>query len=238
MMNCGEFKEWLGNRDPREEKMDGRAAAHIRACERCGALLEMDGRLETALNRGLKKSPTPDSLLSRLEVDFGASGNSGPANLFAPLKRLGPTARISAPLAAAAVLVLLFLGPLKTGVNTLDEIGKHAVKSHMNNLAMTFTVSEVSDISGWFEKRLGYTVTPPDLSGDGYRLSGGRQCHLGPCDAAYLFYEKDEKRASLFVIRADDVDLKMKEGETYRCSVGECEVKFWRESQNLYALVI
>lgn len=238
MMNCREFKERLGNMELLKGRLDERAQEHLATCSRCRQLYQADLHLETELRRNLKKKPTPERLLERLEIDFAPAEKTATPGRFDIRGLFRTPGRILALPAALAALLLLLLNPLNMGANPLDEFGRLAAQDHMKNLAVAFTVSEVEDIPGWFEKRLGYTIDPPDLSKEGFRLSGGRQCRLGACDAAYLIYEKEGKRASLFIVPATALDHRMKKGDTYRTSVGECEVRFWQESKKLLALVI
>ncbi len=240
MMDCNEFKRWLGDMESSGDDPDGRAAAHMESCPRCERLFLLDSHLEGMLREGLKKEVTPERLFDRLETNLESAQNEEPRALSGWRRLLPPTLKTAVPtMAAFAVLLLFFiLNPGGGGLGSLDEVGALAAKSHMNGLAMAFSASEVGDVPGWFEERLGYRVEVPELADQGYRLTGGRKCKLGKCDAAYLFYEKEGRKASLFIVEPGDLDFRMAAGENYTISLEECSVRIWRKADRVYALVI
>jgi hypothetical protein len=72
----------------------------------------------------------------------------------------------------------------------------------------------------------------------GFILLGGRKCVLGKIDAALLFCNSKGKRASLFVIAHDDVDIRFDNNRKYIVTEGDFKVTVWNESGMVYAMVI
>lgn len=240
MMDCNEFRKWLADVESSGDDPDERAAGHMADCPRCERLFLLDSRLEGMLREGLKKSAAPEKLMGRLETNLKAAGTGGRSSLSVWRNLLRPTLKTAVPtMAAFAVLLLFFiLKPGGGGLGSLEEVGALAVRSHMSGLAMTFHASEVGDVPGWFRERLGYPVAVPDLADQGYRLTGGRKCKLGDCDAAYLFYEKGGRKASLFIVASGDLDFPMGTGGNYTMSKEGCSVRIWRNADRVHALVI
>ena len=86
----------------------------------------------------------------------------------------------------------------------------------------------------WLSNRLGYRITPPDLSGQGFHLLGGRIVPDDHGAAAVLMYEDDiGRRVTLFVARAPGRD------ETGFRSAGDGAARafWWIEGDLACALV-
>jgi hypothetical protein len=58
-----------------------------------------------------------------------------------------------------------------------------------------------------------------------------------PKYVAYLFYERDSRKISLFIIDPDDLDVEMEEVSSYSISMSGCNVKVWSDRNQVYAIV-
>ncbi|MGV8989630.1 MAG: anti-sigma factor family protein [Cypionkella sp.] len=60
--------------------------------------------------------------------------------------------------------------------------------------------SDAAHLEGWLSKRIGRPISPPDLSGDGFHLLGGRVVPDSHGTAALMMYENDlGQRLTLYV---------------------------------------
>lgn len=83
--------------------------------------------------------------------------------------------------------------------------------------------SDEAHLVRWLSNRLGHKITPPDLSGQGFHLIGGRIVPDSRGTAAVLMYEDDiGRRVTLFVARSPGM------GETEFRAAGDGDTQaFW-----------
>ena len=226
-MDCTGFREWLSIRDQAPAAASRTAGLHRQQCPECARLFALDGAAERGLRKGLSRVEVPAGLRLRVAMLGGQEADREPRRWRWPM--------FAVPSMAAAALLLLVLLPGGQRLDSVDQIARLAADSHMENMVAQFSVSEVEDIPGWFRGRLGFEVRVPVM--EGAELAGGRQCSVGPSDAAYLFYDRGGKRLSLFEIPAGEVEMELEEGRPYRYPVKSCDVKIWREGDRAYVLV-
>ena len=230
-MNCQEFKTWLHDKNQDSHSESEHALRHMEDCQTCQKLFRLDAAVEERIRESLLQLDPPQDLMGRIKNDIGLSDGKRSATL--------SRWRILAPvLAMAAAVALFFINPFSAQIRSLDDISTFAIANHLDpNLKMAFNMDDVADVSGWFAKRLAYTIVAPDLSGQGFELLGGRKCLVGRKDAAYLYYEKAGKKVSVFVINPADLDFKLEPAKTYRITEGEYQIQIWKEKNLGYALV-
>ncbi len=213
------------------KEFDGVALAHLAECAACRALLAADERLENVIRRELKKVAVPERLMARIDQNLrGMEETVGKNTSLFQWKMVVPAL-------AMAMLALILLFPFTGNINNPEKLARLAVDSHMKNYAMIFEATEVSDIPGWFIGKLDFNIKIPDLAGKGLSLVGGRKCSIGNKAAAYLFYNKNGKRASLFMIDADDIRFKMEHNRIYELSEQQKNVLLWKDEALVYVLV-
>ena len=123
-------------------------------------------------------------------------------------------------------------------IRDIDHIGSLALANHLDDQqGLAFKAGEIEDAAAWFVERIGFAAAAPNLVGQGYIFKGGRPCKLGPKGAAYLFYEKNGKKCSLFVINPDDIKFKFKNDKKYFLAEKSHDIKVWSESGLVYAMV-
>jgi anti-sigma factor RsiW len=228
-MECHNFKKWVINKDILDESVEKAAREHLEMCERCRKLYTMDARIEAQIKEELREVEAPGGLLSRIEMDIQSTDK---VKMFTHLswKKLIPAV-------AVAALLLIFLNPFAGGFKSIEEIGSLAVDNHLDkDMTMAFRAGEVRDVSRWFEDRLGFRVSNPNLEQQGFRFLGGRKCSLGGNDAAYLFYEKAGEKVSLFIIDPSDLNFSMGV-KMSNISFRGCDIKIWKEGDQVYAMV-
>ncbi len=228
-MNCSEFKQWLDNTDLSAKDASAEAGKHADMCGSCKKLHTLDSLLEAKIRNGLEMAAPPERLISRIDMNIRSAEKEKSGGLSAWKK--------AAYAFAAAAMVLIILNPFSTKFQGMDEISALTVKDHTANLSMAFNAGEILDVPRWFEDKLGYAISMPDLKTHGLKLLGGRKCHLGGNDVAYLFCDKQGKKISLFIINADDLGFDMEEKGVYSMTVSDCDVEIWKRTDLVYAMV-
>jgi anti-sigma factor RsiW len=230
-MNCQDFKTGLHDKNQNSTAESETALRHMAACQRCQKLSARDALVEDRIRKSLIQLDPPPDLMSRIKLDSGSSEDKQAASI-SRWKIIAPV------LAMAAAVIIFFINPFSGQIRNLDDFSTFVIATHLNpNLKMAFSKDDVADVSNWFAKRLVFPVVVPDLSGQGFKLIGGRKWIVGRKDAAYLYYEKEGKKASVFVINPDDLDFNLAPHKTYRVTEGEYQIQIWKEKNLRYALV-
>jgi anti-sigma factor RsiW len=191
-----------------------RAQGHLLSCEFCHRVMESEAALHSLLAVEAVAAEPPASLRERIirrvagEEDGKAWVSSGPARTFR--SRLEPFAWLPAALAATALVGLLLLAlwiPASRGPGNLvplvaEVAGKHLLYSSGQRSALEVRGSEPSEMVGWAKRRVGLSLRLPRLDRADDRLVGARVSSLVDAPAAYLLYERDGRRISLFVTRS------------------------------------
>jgi len=230
-MNCIEFKTWILDINAHDQSSAQEAKSHMALCPKCEKLYALDQLVEVQINGSLEKIDPPADLYTRIKLDIPS----------APSKKRGSAVRwrMLAPALAAAVIVFLVLFNSPGGqIRDMDHIGSLALVNHLDDRqGLAFKAGEIKDVATWFIKRIGFAAAAPNLSGQGYVFQGGRQCKLGPNGAAYLFYEKNGKKCSLFIINPDDLKFKVKKDKKYSLAEKNHDINVWAEKGLVYAMV-
>lgn len=229
-MNCQEFKTWLHDKN-HNSHAESEALSHMETCQGCQKLSALDALVENRIRNSLTQLDPPPDLMGRIKLDIGSSHDKQAAS-FSRWKILAPV------LAMAAAVIIFFINPFSGQIRSLDDFSTFAIANHLDpNLKMAFSRDEVADVSGWFAKHLVFPIAVPDLSGQGFKLIGGRKCLVGHKDAAYLYYDKEGKKASVFIINPADLDFNLEPDKIYRITEGEYQIQIWKEKNLGYALV-
>ena len=230
-MNCNEFKTWIANRDLYDKRVHGEADTHVASCAQCRRLFELDDLAEYQIREGMRASDVPRGLLDRIEADISSSGKDKGSRPVLWTKFV--------PIFATAVLALiLIVNPFSSRIQTLDQMGTYVLENHFTgHTNAAFNAADVTDVAGWFSKRLGYAVEMPDLRSLGLTLQGGKRCSLGKKRAAYLFCDRKGQMVSLFVVNAGALGFKLDKDRTYGVYDRGGKIKIWQEGGMVYALV-
>ncbi len=235
MIHCNDFKQWLGNSNGTASQMTGAARQHMQQCAQCRELYEKDQLLEGMLRQGMQMVEPPADLLdrARFSVDARSAQQTRP-------KPRAQWWKVAAPVFASVMVVLVFvLNPFSSDLQTIDDVVGQSIAFHRTTDAkLAFTSSDVTDPAQWFTRKLGYTVTLPDMGRHGLTWKGGRKCRLGNVDAAYLSCKSSGKRASLFLIDPRDVGFDLDADREYRVNDDGHAVTVWKEAGVVMALVI
>ena len=231
MMNCQEFKDWVVEKELSNQKTTASAQGHMEVCAACKKLYTVDAMLDAQVARSLVEVEPPPTLLSQIETDIHSAHGAA----VTPASRW----KIFAPaLAVAAIVLLIIISPFSGQIRGIEDIGAMALANHLDDgMKMSFKADEISDVSGWFYDQLGFNFEIPDLAAQGFAFIGGRKCTLGKKNAAYLYYDRQGSRCSVFIINDDGLNLKMEPKRIYQVGNETHNIKVWQDNSLIYASV-
>ncbi|RJP82471.1 MAG: hypothetical protein C4522_03210 [Desulfobacteraceae bacterium] len=232
MMKCEEFKNRLVAPDLSETN-DGHLKKHMENCGPCTKLYQLDCAMEDTIKTGFRKVAPPETLFKCLETDPASDGRQRTG-----MRKMTPRlwSRLI-PVMAAAAMIILALHSFAWKDTGAEEMGMLAIEHHMNDMPMAFRAGEIENVPEWFQKNAGFRIKIPSVIDQDFRLIGGRKCHLGKKNAAFLCYEKDGKRFSLLIADSKDADLKMDQNRVYQFTNNQSMAKLWKDTDLLYAFV-
>lgn len=192
-MNCQEFQTYLHPYVDGELGVDETLAAnaHTAECSRCRNLVERERQFRQLLRRQ-PGEPAPAEFRARI------------------VSRVRRSARVAvlrpwliAPLAAAAVLIVMFVLPGTRQPAPLvgELVDKHIAYAQIERPA-EFASTDRLEVEEWFRQRAELRVTVPDYSPSGIRLVGARIAVANERRAAYVLYEKGHTLLSVFMVPA------------------------------------
>jgi hypothetical protein len=231
-MNCAEFKNWLLGKNDHDQSADQEAKLHRLSCSRCEKLYKLDRIMEERLAESFVEVDPPADLFEKIKRD----------GRYAEIREPGPDLNLkllAATLATAVIFMVVFFNPFKGQIRSIDEIKSLVLANHLNSdTILAFKAGQISDVSAWFAERIGYPVHVPDMAGEGFTLLGGRKCSLGHKKAAYLVYEKEGKKCSLFIINPNDLAFGLERDRKYSSEENDNSIKVWSDKGLVYAMVM
>lgn len=196
-------------------------SSHLSGCAECTATV--------AEQLALKKS-----------VRVAANRYSAPPDLHAAVYRqLHPHARVSPwwkwGMSAVCALLLFTLGyalwPRSSGK---DPLVAELVDQHVIALSSPNPVDVVSEdrhtVKPWFQGKIPFTFTPPEVNGTNYKLVGGKLAFAQHNPGAELLYTAGQHKVSLFIFQERGGKQIPGGGSTFN-------VKSWSENGLQYYLV-
>ncbi len=230
-MNCFEFKNWIREVNAQDPAVGQEAKLHIATCPRCEKLYTLDQVMEQRLSETISEIDPPDELYVRIKRDLPFKSN----------RRKKPAIRwrmVAPALAAAVAILLVFMIYPGRPIRDIEHIGSLALTNHLEDgRNMAFNAGDVNDVAAWFVKRIGFAAAPPEQLEPGLIFQGARPCKLGPNDAAYLYYKKNGKKCSVFIIDSDGLKFKLKRNTNYFVDKKNHDIRVWTEDGLVYAMV-
>jgi anti-sigma factor RsiW len=168
-------------------------AAHAKECQHCAMQIAARLRFKAATRAaGHRYRPSPD-FKARMVRQIGA----------APKRRGWMVPAWSAVL-AVLVLVAGWFG-MDTRVRQRDTA--MLIDQHVTTLASANPVDVISTdrhtVKPWFQGRLPFAFTLPELAGSDYKLLGGSMAYVNQAPAAHLVYTIRQHKISVYVLRKD-----------------------------------
>ena len=234
MVSCQNFKQWLVDQPIVDEDTLGKMMNHLQDCKSCDKLFQTDMALDQVVKNAMQPVEPPAGLIARAQQRATLEDRSESTGLGAMLwKTLTPA------LTMAALVLFVMLYPFSNQLQSVDEVAGHSIAHHMNpRMEKAYLSADGSHVVQRLSNKLGYAIHLPDLNRLGLKLVGGRKCSLGKVNAALVFCDSADKRASLIVVRQDDVDISFDNNRKYIVEDGDHKVTVWMESGWVYAMVV
>ena len=179
---------------------------HLKTCDGCHQdyqrLLSLRDQLQTA-----KLAHTaPDSLRIRIEQSLGGADEDGDAKGAPPQRR--STMRYAGgglAVAAGVAAVIAFAAPLMSNtarsrdIQLADNQRRALLQDRLTDIA----ASDRHVVKPWFNGRLGFAPSVPDMTDDGFPLAGGRLDFVDGQPAAAIVYRRRLHVINLFAWKGD-----------------------------------
>jgi len=243
-MECGEARKIIYTSDGIQALSPDLAHAreHIKNCPRCAEFFTIEENIKNLLRERAPHEKYSASL--REEILSMFADQKSPLKIrvsflsgrFILITSLGFFGMV------AVLLIVTFIYQSLSNKESLS-LASRLAEDHLRNIpeAVQISSSDPRTIEDWFKDKVDFVVLVPEL-GDA-KLRGGRLCHLDDNRIGLLFYEKDGKPVSLFVIDESYLDkysgdkLKILGNELHNDTEKGCNLIFWRQRGILYALV-
>lgn len=198
-MNCAEAKKYL------DAFVDGELEAglilgvesHVDACATCAGHVGLKRRFKSELAALGARIQAPAALRERI----GAL----------PSRRSGRrwiAAAISAPLAAAAALLLaLNVGTRAPGDEPLDAVVNDVVARHVRDLPLEVRSADPAAATSWFQGKVDFPVRAPRLRLAGASFEGARLSNVQSQQAAHMVYTVDGHRVTLMIFPLERLSI-------------------------------
>jgi anti-sigma factor RsiW len=173
---------------------------HLADCAECAERERGLWLLRVAVASGAPYHRAPDSLQTRLQA-------APPPTPTAPVRRGGwqPSASFAATAAGVALLAAASLTAgllLSRSGAAEDRLAEQVVAGHVRSRQVAHLTDVASSdrhaVKPWFRGKVDFSPQVPDLSAEGYPLSGGRLDYLAGRPVAALVYHRRDHDINLF----------------------------------------
>jgi hypothetical protein len=222
------------------------AKEHLKDCSSCTEFFKEEEKLKNLIYENAPRDKAPQSLkqfvLKTAAGKHSISTTRGVLNYFG---LVGVIPKISF---ALLFLILIMTSLVLYNVSFQQQsasLVSRLVEDHIKNIPGDVQIlsSNPTNVQEWFRGRVDFLVHVPKLRDA--RFIGGRLCQIKGKRLALLFYEKDGKPLSVFVMNSSlaylnwkDKDL-IENDETFSKIMNEkgSNIIFWRDKGLVFALV-
>jgi anti-sigma factor RsiW len=182
---------------------------HIAGCEDCRVRVKGQAEWKMAVRAAAPRERAPAALRNRVQraIAKEARGKTQKASWRTFATRV-------LPIAAAAGLVGTFI----VGKMSLSPVAADVIAKHQRNLPIEISGGS-EQVKRWYADKVGFPVRPPSLCNT-CALRGGRLAEVANQQAAYLVYDVNGNKVSVFVFDPTSVPLELPQ----RTTVGNREV--------------
>lgn len=221
------------------------AKEHIRHCHECEGFFREEETLKNLIRERAPREKAPPHVRENILAEIAKRSKQSLSNSVYNISwSVRNTRAISFGLMGIFLIlltVLLFYSSLFK--QEYKSLASQLAEDHIRNIpeAAQILSSEPGSVENWFWGKVDFAVKVPELRGA--TLVGGRLCHIKNNRVALLFYEKDKRPISLFVMGSSLEDLssigrsEIQDKSLHYQSNKGCNLIFWREKGILYGLV-
>ena len=174
---------------------------HLESCDDCRAHVKSQADWKAAVKAAAPREAAPAALRNRVQRQISAAARESTPHR--AMVRAGANRRWAAkvlPVAAAAgVLGTLIFSRVSFTPVAADVIAKHSKRLPME------VAGDPAAIAKWYADKLDFRFQAPQLSHAA--LQGGRLSSVGDHQAAYLVYDLNHHKVSVFVFDASDLPI-------------------------------
>lgn len=231
-MNCKKFETWLSSKQPDfGDDTPQTQTDHIMDCPDCRNAYRLDTRLESGIKRAFVRQNLPEDLFTRIDSAVDHAARS-------PVFSFSKIAVMAAGLSLLVAVFYFSLTGKPPRFQNLQQLSTEAVTKHLDgNFQMSFDAAGIDQALLMLRRELRFNLLLPDLGAKGYVLLGGRLCIVGDCRAAYLFYRKDAKISSLFIMDYESLSFEMADGSSFNNIIKGYRTDIWKQNAQVYAMV-
>ncbi len=223
------------------------AKEHLKNCSGCAEFFKEEEILRNIIQEKAPREKAPESLRQfALEVsakEYSNSKRARRASNYFSLTRVFPKLTF-ALLFLTLMTTLLILYNISFEENS-DSLTSRLIEDHIKNIPGDVQIlsSNPAMVEEWFRGKVDFVVNVPKLHDT--KFIGGRLCQIEGKRLALLFYEKDGKPVSVFVMDGSLIDLNWKDKSAIKNDITiskitnekGCNIVFWRQKGVVFALV-
>lgn len=227
-MDCKQFAHWLENRDNHDVSEADQALKHARTCKECQAKLRVDEKLDTLIRSAMGREIMPGSLPGKVDLNLAGMRSSRSR---ASYRWLGAfSAMLAVMLVFGVALMFTPSGP------SMDEVVDHAIADHNGHDDTILVVRDLQDIYRLGDLQLSLEEIMAELP-QGLAFVGARICPLGECEAIHMVLRQNDRRISVYLIKAEEVDFSLSTKGRYSLERGQQSIQLWQRGEYVFAMV-
>jgi mycothiol system anti-sigma-R factor len=171
---------------------------HLESCDECRAHVKAQADWKAAVKAAAPREAAPAALRNRIQRSIARESSPARAMVRAGANRRW-AAKVLPMAAAAGVLGTLIFSRVSFTPVAADVIAKHSKRLPLE------VAGDPAAIAKWYADKLDFRFQPPPLAKAA--LQGGRLSSVGDHQAAYLVYDLNHHKVSVFVFDASDLPI-------------------------------
>jgi anti-sigma factor (TIGR02949 family) len=192
--------------------------AHLAECDACRHKVRMQAEWKKQIKAAAPREQAPAALRNRIKRSIAKE---------APPERLSWrrwAVRVMPVAAASGVLLTMIVSKVQWSPVAADVIAKHQ-RMAAGNLPIEFSGGP-DQLKKWYADKVDFPVRVPQLCKQAAcTLRGGRLASIGDKQAAYLVYDVNGDKVSVFIFDANDLPIESRR----KTVIGNREVYFDQE---------